>query len=732
MTTFTSFLTTPALSFTTANVPADGFETPLPAPALPADDNTALPLLNLNAIGYDKAAQHRGNALALDNLLNRVLRGYLVDEGNGSDRRQQHEKRTDEQLLALDKQAEQARTRIRQINASELPAVQEQLAAIDDEILEIRRAEAAGMRHPDHLDRTKLRLYGWVTVLATLFVYLFYVSSFYSAFYRDIASEMQAAGTNGQTGVLSAIFARQAFLVPDFHWFGPLLLFAFGVMLHALSDQKSRWARVGLVVLFGLILVTDGLIAYFVENKVHDMKLMMGMANEADAHHCWTEPVFWLVMAMGFGAAMIWSGLLHAWMHEVGKKDVARLTALDIRHRQEKQWPLKARITDLKAQLAELDGQINQIGLDVKALREGRQAVVFSPSELEKYVTDFYDGWLTYVNNRMGPDTLLRAECDGVMRAFRVQHLAGVNTSTTVPVADSLSVANQAGLVRSAVVTLGLVTALLTATASVSLATVPPVRTTNYVVLLDLSDRVLAPEQARRDIALIQTVFAQFEQRVRQQQLVFANDCFRVVIAPQKGLTYRPESFMDALYLDMATLPMADKRKRLDALRADLPRQLGRLYAGATAGKHHSRDFAGCDLWQYVNEQLPTDLKPDADNRLVILTDGYLDFEANPRALRQGNRATDSRMLDRLRHDPHWRQTLAQPTEGLLPVQKQLPKLSVCVAEVRAKFDNLNEADLLTALWDKWLRELRAVRWAVQVQGSLPKSQAMLQAFLTN
>ena len=271
----------------------------------------------------------------------------------------------------------------------------------------------------------------------------------------------------------------------------------------------------------------------------------------------------------------------------------------------------------------------------------------------------------------------------------------------------------------------------ITLTVGAWAGTVKPVRPINYVVLLDLSDRLLAPDQARRDAALVQAVFTRFEQQVRSQLIINSHDRFRVVIAPQRGISYRPELFMDALYLDMGTTPMARKRQRLDALKADLPQQLAQLYAVALGGKRQAREFAGCDLWQYVNEQLPTDLDPGYDNVLVVITDGYFDFENNPRAIRQNNRATDSRMLERLRRDPDWRVTLAKPTEGLLPVAKPLPNLVVCVAELHPKFDNLKEVDLLTAMWDKWLRELRVRKQAVQAQGSQTKSLAMLTQFLT-
>ncbi|GAA4410221.1 hypothetical protein GCM10023187_34560 [Nibrella viscosa] len=257
-----------------------------------------------------------------------------------------------------------------------------------------------------------------------------------------------------------------------------------------------------------------------------------------------------------------------------------------------------------------------------------------------------------------------------------------------------------------------------------------PQQPANYVVLLDLSDRLLQPEQARRDIALIQAVFGRFEEEVRRNLIINSRDQFRVAIAPQQGIAYRPDAYMEDLYLDMSVLGIGDKRKRLDAFKAALPGRLTRLYREATAGKTGSRQFAGCDLWQYFNEQLPTDLAADRRNVLVILTDGYFDFEQNRHAKRQGNRTTDSQMLERLRHDPQWRQTLSRPTEGLLPVGKPFPNLVVCVAEIRPKYDNLDEMDLLTALWTKWLTEMRITRSSCQRQGSLPKSLAMVQGFL--
>jgi len=433
MTTFTNLFSSPSERLTTPmNTDQEPLGRTMPDALLPADEAPLAPV-NLHAVGYEKAEQHRGNAHALDNLLNRVLRGYLVDERNDDSRRQQHEQRVSNQLLELEKQAETARTEIRKINGTQLPALRDAIEQLDEEIVQIRRDEAAGLRDPNHLDRFKLRLYGGLVGLLTLFVFMFYVSAFYSAFYRDLAGELQTAGPDKQTGVLSAIFAKTAFSVIDFHWCGPLLLFAFGGLLHVLVDNKTLVGRLMLVSLLGVIAGTDGLIAYFVEAKNHEVKVLMGLA-EAGSHAWWASPVFWLVIAMGFVAALVWSALLHAWMQEVSKKDVGRIAALDIQHRQDKQWSLKGQINTLTTSLADLEGQLVSIELDIKALQARRQSVVFSPSELEKYVTDFYDGWLTYVNNRMGNDAPLREACDAIIKAFYVRHLTPDTTDQQPPV----------------------------------------------------------------------------------------------------------------------------------------------------------------------------------------------------------------------------------------------------------------------------------------------------------
>ena len=54
----------------------------------------------------------------------------------------------------------------------------------------------------------------------------------------------------------------------------------------------------------------------------------------------------------------------------------------------------------------------------------------------------------------------------------------------------------------------------------------------NQIVLLDLSDRILVPEQLDKDFALIATAFKSFEKQARQNLVLSSKDRFCVKIIP--------------------------------------------------------------------------------------------------------------------------------------------------------------------------------------------------------
>ena len=75
----------------------------------------------------------------------------------------------------------------------------------------------------------------------------------------------------------------------------------------------------------------------------------------------------------------------------------------------------------------------------------------------------------------------------------------------------------------------------------------------NYIVVLDLSDRLLNPNQAARDKAIIMSVFEKFEKAVKAKMFINSKDRFRISIAPQQGgvNAEKYEDLMD-IFMDKA------------------------------------------------------------------------------------------------------------------------------------------------------------------------------------
>ena len=256
----------------------------------------------------------------------------------------------------------------------------------------------------------------------------------------------------------------------------------------------------------------------------------------------------------------------------------------------------------------------------------------------------------------------------------------------------------------------------------------PAPRPVNYIVLLDLSDRLLLPGQTANDHALIQTVFAQFKQTVFKKNLVInSHDKFRVVIAPQQGVAYDPADYMTQLFLDMELLQFGQKRTRMEAFERALPTMLQTLYKTASQNKSQARQFSGCDLWKYFNEQLATDVVENADNRLIVLTDGYLDFQHNPYVMQQKHRSTSTDFIKTLRQQEDWRAAMKLGNWGLLPIKASLPNLSVDIVEINPKSPHLAEADILQAVWQDWLTGMGVKKPTFILKSNLSKSQTLLQ-----
>lgn len=228
---------------------------------------------------------------------------------------------------------------------------------------------------------------------------------------------------------------------------------------------------------------------------------------------------------------------------------------------------------------------------------------------------------------------------------------------------------------------------------------VAPVIKHNYIILLDLSDRLIVQDnQPERDKELIKHIYTLFEERVREHLYLRSRDEIRVVIAPQRGAGLQNEIYEDSLYTNMENIPGVLRRKSEDERRQIFHNNLDRLYEQAVFSNNPS-DFYGADIWKYFYEDLKVDYVTDSltQNYLILFTDGY--------------------------------PIVGHDLTKLQTVREAYPDLKLVLMEAAPR-DRDMEWDRVITLWEEWFDSMKIKDYQFVKRMALSKEKDLLREIL--
>ena len=231
----------------------------------------------------------------------------------------------------------------------------------------------------------------------------------------------------------------------------------------------------------------------------------------------------------------------------------------------------------------------------------------------------------------------------------------------------------------------------------------------NYIVLLDLSDRILAPEQLEKDFALIETTFKSFEKHARENLVISSKDRFCIKIIPQKNSPLNSNYYEDLLQLYLDETPVAVKNKSLETLSKSLRGTLEKLKKEALFGKTTSSYF-GVDIWAYLHDNGLELSKKGFSNSVLVITDGYFDFENQVHVIRDKNQYTSTRFLN-----------------GLLPIQLEKNTKWIVAGISGKKANDILQTEKITYFWKKWLIKSGVKHVDIILSGSTSSMCSSLQ-----
>jgi hypothetical protein len=218
----------------------------------------------------------------------------------------------------------------------------------------------------------------------------------------------------------------------------------------------------------------------------------------------------------------------------------------------------------------------------------------------------------------------------------------------------------------------------------------------NFIVLLDLSDRIIVQEdQPNRDKEIIRKIYALFENNVQKNLYIKARDEIKVVIAPQKGSSLKQEVYEDRLYVNMDNIKKIYRRSQEDERRKAFSANLDTLYSEALFSKNPEA-YHGADIWKYFYEDLKVDYVKDplAENYLFILTDGYPIVGKNPVKLQD--------------------------------VKDGFPDLHIVLVEASPREKDM-EWDRIMAIWEDWFTKIGVKQYTLIKRGAISKELEQIE-----
>lgn len=367
--------------------------------------------------GHNEAGLNQGDTFAFECRLRWIQAGHIVDESYDVDEELRRKKQLEAEMVSKISE-KNGKEKDQQHIKDVVIADKEKQLNQHKENIDQKKIQMAEGNTPSLYNPARFWLYSFLCVMISVYLIFFYASAMNASFFRNIQQMVNSSNGDDISLMLNSIFdAKGIFqLSPHllFVYLGAFLFFGFGLLPHTFHNgSKRQWINIALATL--VCLVIDCLIAYKIDSGIHELKLMMGIA---DAGWTWYKSVnFYLVLAFGFGTYMLWGFMYEAAIKEHEKKNVNAKTEIEIKNIKKRIREIEDEIIRHKQEITELQKLVDALSLAIENLKKDLEKALTKPETLLRNMENFYAGWLQYLNGSNNNETK-RMNCEAIYKNF--------------------------------------------------------------------------------------------------------------------------------------------------------------------------------------------------------------------------------------------------------------------------------------------------------------------------
>ncbi|MDE7472946.1 MAG: hypothetical protein K2M68_05100 [Muribaculaceae bacterium] len=335
-----------------------------------------------------------------------VLNPFLLSVYNGEKQRQISDKELQEQrknqlsneLVQKNGQISLEKTKKEAIS-SKIQNLQDDIENLSSELLEAKNKNG----QINKMARVKLWIGCIILSILTVYLFIFYSSTFYSAFFKNF---LESYLSGDKTGVGKAMFDPQALPNALHNGLGelvfiicaPIIFMGLGYCLHYFLTSKSytRFFKAGSILL--ITVMFDCILAYLIGKNLYDIEILTTIDDmpSFSPSLAFVDINFWAVIFCGFIVYLIW-GIVF---------DMTLTAYEDLRSNKYEIGQIKNKIDELKKDIIEENKKLNETNLAIDKLNAEKatleqslsQNVFFDLHIIKLALSDFFAGWMTMMN----------------------------------------------------------------------------------------------------------------------------------------------------------------------------------------------------------------------------------------------------------------------------------------------------------------------------------------------
>lgn len=280
---------------------------------------------------------------------------------------------------------------IKKITASQEEAQSEINILMQEGVITINNPEALGKLKPQ--SNAKLWLGLLFLIPLSLYIGIFYISTAYSAFFKEFDPNVSLFHTIFEAQALTKAYDA-GWLVAGFVLLIPFVFFSLGYLIHMFWSQK-KWSSYGKVALLFIITFSfDAILAYLIDQKEYNFNKTPD-SPDFTLPGAFQDPTFWLIIFAGFVSYVVWGLVFDMVMIENSKRDVLLYFR---KNHQEKLQQKNKQLTKIQEKLdkAEEESDSNKVRLkELECIIEG---FILPIQNYKVFAVEYLKGWQKYIS----------------------------------------------------------------------------------------------------------------------------------------------------------------------------------------------------------------------------------------------------------------------------------------------------------------------------------------------